>query len=232
MNDYILRSERLTKKFKNKTVLKSIDLQVPSGKIYGLLGVNGAGKSTLMKIIVGIIVNYQGDLYFKDHKWTRKDLKLIGSLIEYPAAYENLTAFQNMEIIGLEEKSDLSNINDTLIQVGLDDTKKTKIKDFSMGMKQRLGIAMAMLKDPELLILDEPFNGLDPYGIEELKEFLRNLSSNGKTIMISSHILPELQDLADEIGIINEGKLVYQFPILENQNISDIFFRETHRRRL
>ncbi|MCH9266825.1 ATP-binding cassette domain-containing protein [Pediococcus acidilactici] len=230
MTNYLVETQQLTKSFEGRTVLSKIDLAIPQGKIYGLLGINGAGKSTLMKIITGIIIKYQGKVFYHGHQWERNDLRSIGSLIEEPAAYQNLTAVQNMQIVALEEQLNFSTIERVLNQFGIANTGSRKVEDFSMGMKQRLGIAMAMLKDPELLILDEPFNGLDPYGIKELKNYLRKLARQGKTIMISSHILPELQDFAEYVGIIHDGKLVYQGQVSEEQDISQIFFAETNQK--
>ncbi|WP_224429272.1 ATP-binding cassette domain-containing protein [Pediococcus acidilactici] len=230
MTNYLVETQQLTKSFEGRTVLSKIDLAIPQGKIYGLLRINGAGKSTLMKIITGIIIKYQGKVFYHGHQWERNDLRSIGSLIEEPAAYQNLTAVQNMQIVALEEQLNFSTIERVLNQFGIANTGSRKVEDFSMGMKQRLGIAMAMLKDPELLILDEPFNGLDPYGIKELKNYLRKLARQGKTIMISSHILPELQDFAEYVGIIHDGKLVYQGQVSEEQDISQIFFAETNQK--
>ncbi|MGL5900599.1 MAG: ATP-binding cassette domain-containing protein [Lactobacillaceae bacterium] len=230
MSEYVLTTEKLTKKFKNSTVLNCIDLKIPKGKIYGLLGINGAGKSTTMKIIAGIITNYEGEIKFNGRQWQRSDLKKIGALIEYPGAYENLTAYDNMKIVALEEEIVPSEISKTLTKLNINNTGNKKVKNFSLGMKQRLGIAMAMLKNPDFLILDEPFNGLDPYGIKELKEYLKKLTEDGKTVMISSHILPELQDIAEYIGIINEGSLVYQQSVTGNEDLNDIFFTKTKER--
>lgn len=227
MAEYILTTEKLTKKFKKTTVLNQISLEIPKGQIYGLLGINGAGKSTIMKIITGIIPQYEGEIFFNGHPWSRKVLTKIGALIEYPGAYGNLSAYDNMKIVALEEELPLEKITERLNRLRIGDTGNKRFKDFSLGMKRRLGIAMAMLKNPDLLILDEPFNGLDPYGIKELKEYLKSLTQEGKTIMISSHILPELQDFAEYIGIINNGLLVYQKPVTGKENLNQIFFDKT-----
>lgn len=231
MDKYVLESKQLTKKFGKQTVLHNIGLKVPRGHIYGLLGVNGAGKSTLMKIVTGIITSYQGELFFDGKKWNRAVLSQIGSLIEYPGAYANLSAAENMKIIALEEGLPQAKIPDTLAQLKIGQTGKQKVGSFSLGMKQRLGIAMAMLKDPELLLLDEPFNGLDPYGIKELKDYLRQLTHEGKTVLVSSHILPEIQDISEDIGIISQGALVYQQPVTGNDDLEKIFFEQTKERR-
>ncbi|GEK28743.1 MULTISPECIES: ATP-binding cassette domain-containing protein [Lactobacillaceae] len=230
MTEYILKTKQLTKKFKNNIVLNHINLEIPKGKIYGLLGINGAGKSTTMKIITGIITSFEGEMKFNGQPWRRSSLNKIGALIEYPAAYENLTAYDNMKIVALEEDLPLDGIPITLNRLNINDTGNKKVKNFSLGMKQRLGIAMAMLKNPDFLILDEPFNGLDPYGIKELKEYLKELTENGKTVMISSHILPELQDIAEYIGIINNGSLVYQQAVTGKEDLNQIFFEKTQER--
>lgn len=227
MSEYILTTDQLTKKFKNNIVLDHLNLKIPKGKIYGLLGINGAGKSTTMKIITGIITKFDGEMQFNGQPWCRSILKKIGALIEYPAAYENLTAYENMEIVALEENVPLDKITTTLARLKINDTGSKKVKNFSLGMKQRLGIAMAMLKDPDFLILDEPFNGLDPYGIEELKEYLKELTKKGKTVMISSHILPELRDIVEYIGIIDNGSLVYQQAVTGKEDLNQLFFTKT-----
>lgn len=231
MDKYVLESKQLTKKFGQQTVLQDIDLKVSRGHIYGLLGVNGAGKSTLMKIVTGIITSYQGELFFDGKKWSRTMLSRIGSLIEYPGAYANLSAAENMKIIALEEGLPLTKIPDTLAQLKIGQTGKQKVGSFSLGMRQRLGIAMAMLKDPELLLLDEPFNGLDPYGIKELKDYLHQLTKRGKTVLVSSHILPEIQDISEYIGILSQGALVYQHSVTGNDDLEKIFFEQTKERR-
>ena len=226
-NSYILQSKNLTKKFRKQTALKNINLKIPSKEIYGLLGVNGAGKSTLMKIITGIVTSYSGKMFFNGKSWSRKNLKQIGALIEYPGAYSNLSAVDNMKIVALEEGFSNNRIKGTLKRLKIANTDKQKVGNFSLGMKQRLGIAMAMLKNPNFLILDEPFNGLDPYGIKELKAYLKNLTAQGKTILISSHILPEIKDIAQNIGILNQGSLVYQSKIKTGDDLEKIFFEKT-----
>ena len=224
---FLLQTQILTKKFKKQTALKNINLKIPNKEIYGLLGANGAGKSTLMKIITGIITNYTGKMFFKGKPWSREDLKQIGALIEYPGAYSNLSALDNMKIIALEEGLSKVQIKNTLKRLKIANTGKQKVGNFSLGMKQRLGIAIAMLKDPNFLILDEPFNGLDPYGIKDLKAYLKNLTQQGKAILISSHILPEIKDIAQNIGILNQGSLVYQSKIKTGDDLEKIFFEKT-----
>lgn len=219
--------KNLEKSYKGKKVLQNISLSIPTQTCYSLLGINGAGKSTLMKIMTGIVVRYQGEIYFKDQLITRSDLHHIGSLIEGPAFYGNLTAFENLKLVCLQEQLNQLLISPTLEQVGLSITNRDKVKNYSLGMKQRLGIAMALLKNPDLLVLDEPFNGLDPYGVEEIKRFLKELILNGKTVIISSHILAELENITDKVGIIHQGKIVYEETYSSAENLKDIFFKYT-----
>jgi len=154
----------------------------------------------------------------------RNDLSNIGSLIESPPTYNHLNAYDNLKIVALNENIPFDNIPQVLKKVKLKVDKQKKVKDFSLGMKQRLGIAMALIKKPKLLILDEPSNGLDPYGIQDLRTLLKDLTQQGTSIIVSSHILSEIQILADHIGIIHNGKLKYQKENNTNENLEKIFF--------
>lgn len=227
MTRYILTTKHLEKKFKNEKVLSDINLHVRDGEIYGLLGLNGAGKSTLMKIICGIFNKTNGEVLFEDGKWKREDLKKIGSLIEGPAIYGNLNSYDNLKIFCLQEGIPLEEINKVLKKVNLSNTGKKKTKEFSLGMKQRLGIALALIKKPTFLVLDEPANGLDPAGIRELRSLLNDLKKDGVTTMISSHILNEIQILSDTIGIIHNGRLEYENKINDQDSLEDLFFEIT-----
>ncbi|MBM7645205.1 ABC-2 type transport system ATP-binding protein [Scopulibacillus daqui] len=227
MTNYILTTTHLGKKFKNETVLSDINLHVEYGEIYGLLGLNGAGKSTLMKIICGILQKTTGEIMFEGDYWKRSDLKKIGSLIEGPAIYGNLSAYDNLKLFCLQENIPFEEINQVLSKVNLTNTGKKKTKAFSLGMKQRLGIAMALIKRPKFLVLDEPANGLDPAGIRELRSLLNDLKREGITTMISSHALNEIQILSDTIGIIHNGKLEYENKIDHKENLEDLFFKIT-----
>ncbi|MBO8441883.1 MAG: ATP-binding cassette domain-containing protein [Firmicutes bacterium] len=223
----VIETENLTKTYRNKLVLKNINLKVPEQSVYGLLGINGAGKSTLMKVLTGIITHYQGKLFFKGNEWDRNDLKRIGSLIEYPSLYDNLSIKDNFLIDCYEDRISSNRIEEVSNLLKIDYLNK-KFKDCSLGMKQRAGIARALLKNPEFLVLDEPFNGLDPYGVNELKSILLKVKENGTSILISDHVLSDLEDISDFIGIINNAELVYQ-----DKNVSDlekIFFKYTQRR--
>lgn len=227
MSHYKIETEKLNKQFKKETILKDINLKVYPNEVYGLLGVNGAGKSTLMKIICGILPQTSGNIYLDGSPLTRKELVNIGSLIESPPTYNHLSAQDNLKVVALNENIDFNEIPKILELVNLDVPSKKKVKNFSLGMKQRLGIAMALLKKPKLLVLDEPSNGLDPYGIQELRELLKNLTKENTSVIISSHILSEIQQLADHIGIIHNGKLEYQEKNKTDENLEQVFFNIT-----
>src|SRR3712207_4772671 len=207
MNEIILQTKRLCKTFKKQEAIKDVSISVQRNSIYGLLGPNGAGKSTLLKMIIGMLRPTSGEVLFDGHKWSRKDLGSIGSLIESAPLYENLTARENLNVrttvLGLPD----SRIDEVLSIVELEDTGKKRAGQFSMGMKQRLGIAIALLNNPKLLILDEPTNGLDPFGIQELRELICSFPRKGITVILSSHILSEVEQIADHIGIISGGVL-------------------------
>ena len=191
--------------------------------MYGLLGPNGAGKSTTLKMITGIIRPTAGSIEFEGHSWSRNDLNDIGALIEMPPLYQNLTAYENLKVrttlLGISE----NRIPEILNIVGLTNTGKKRAGQFSLGMKERLGIAIALLNNPKLLILDEPTNGLDPIGIEELRELIRSFPKKGITVILSSHILTEVQNVADYIGIIANGTLEYEEKLHEDEDLEKMF---------
>lgn len=220
---YIVQTKNLNKRYKKQEVNKDISLLVPKDSIYGLLGPNGAGKSTLLKMLTGMINPTSGEIIYKEKLWSRNDLLEIGALIEQPPIYENLTAKENLKVRTLLYNLPESRINEVLDIVKLTNTGKKKAGKFSMGMKQRLGIAIALLNNPKLLILDEPTNGLDPIGIGELRELIKTLPSKGITVILSSHILSEVKQIADHIGIIANGQLCYQEKIQENVDLEGIF---------
>lgn len=217
------KQTNLCKSFSRQTVVNNISLNIEKNSVYGLLGPNGAGKSTTLKMITGILKPTSGSIEFDGHAWRRKDLNDIGTLIETPPLYENLTAFENLkvrtELLGLPDKR----CHEALDIVGLTNTGKKRAGQFSLGMKQRLGIAIAILNNPRLLILDEPTNGLDPVGIEELRELIRSFPSKGITVILSSHILTEVQQIADHIGIISEGVLGYEGVLHAEENLEKLF---------
>ncbi|MGE7835235.1 ABC transporter ATP-binding protein [Viridibacillus arvi] len=210
---YILKTNQLTKVFEGKEVVSGVNMHVKQGEIYGFLGPNGAGKTTIMKMITNLIKPTSGDIEIFGQKLTNTSyevLKRMGTIIEYPIFYEKLTARENLylhcEYMGYYDKK---SIDDALDLVKLNNVDDKKVKDFSLGMKQRLGIARAITTKPELLILDEPINGLDPIGIKELRELFKMLCKEyGITLLVSSHILAEMEQMADTIGVIQNGKLI------------------------
>ncbi len=213
MVDYVIETNNLSKIYYKNKVVNSVDMHVEKGKIYGLLGKNGAGKTTTMCMLLNLTYPSEGDilLFGKNvNNHSNEIYSNIGSIIETPGFYENLTAFENLKIIS-KIRGDFNphNINSVLQMVNLDNDKSKKFKDFSLGMKQRLGIAAAIMHSPELLILDEPINGLDPFGIKEIRTLLKRLSHEfGITILISSHILSEIENIADVIGFMDNGILI------------------------
>lgn len=225
--DYVLETRGLEKKIKNENIIKGISLKVPKGETYGLLGPNGAGKSTTMKLLCGLLKPSEGEVIFKGKPWSRDTLNKIGVLIESPAIYGNLTAKENMLIhacmLGVSENE----ITRVLKLLKIDKTGKKKVSNFSLGMKQRLGIAIALLGNPDLIILDEPTNGLDPIGIQELRDLIKRLNENQITVLVSSHNLAEIQHIASYIGIIINGKLKYEGEINDTDDLETIFMNVT-----
>ena len=221
--DMILKTIGLCKSFSGQMAVNNISLNIEKNSVYGLLGPNGAGKSTTLKMITGILKPTSGSIEFDGHLWKRNDLEHIGALIEMPPLYENLTAYENLKVrttlLGLDD----ARINEVLQIVQLTNTGKKRVGQFSLGMKQRLGIAIALLNHPKLLILDEPTNGLDPVGIEELRELIRSFPTKGITVILSSHILSEVQQTADHIGIIAGGILGYEGKLNANENLEQLF---------
>lgn len=220
--DNVLRTYDLSKDFKKFSAVKNLNMNIKQGDIYGFLGENGAGKTTTIRMIVGLMKSTHGEIELFSEKFTSKNRKLlqrIGSMIEYPGFYPNLTAGENLEIhrrmIGVHDKG---SIMDALKITGLYDVKNKKVKEFSLGMKQRLGISRAILHHPEFLILDEPTNGLDPAGIKEIRKLILELNkTQGITFLISTHILSEIQQMATKIGIINKGILLEEISYKELQ---------------
>ncbi len=215
MPEFVIETSNLTKNYDDFCAVNGIDLNIEKGKIYGLLGRNGAGKTTTMCMLLGLTKPSDGEikLFGKDVKKHRKLVyKKIGSLIETPGFYPEKNAEENLKIFcKIRGSYNQQRIDEILKLVNLFDQKDKKFKNYSLGMKQRLGLALALVHEPELLILDEPINGLDPVGIKEIRDLLVNISSEREiTILISSHILSEIESIADEIIVINEGRLVSQ----------------------
>jgi ABC-type multidrug transport system ATPase subunit len=224
MNNHIIETQRLDFLFRSgQPILQQLSLQVPAGSIYGFLGPNGAGKTTTLRLVLGLLKKQQGSitLFGKELANNRIDvLSRLGSLIEQPSLYMHLTGRQNLEVFRLTYQCAKKRIDEVLDLVKLKDAANKKAKAYSLGMKQRLSIAIALLHDPELLILDEPTNGLDPSGIIETRELIKSLNrEHGKTILVSSHMLAEVEKMATHVGIINKGKLLFQGSLQELQQL-------------
>ena len=215
MSEYIIETKDLSKKHGAQFRVKNLCLQIPEGCVYGFLGPNGAGKSTTIKLLLGLLKPTNGEIYFFGQKMNEKNrLSLLhhtGSLIESPSFYGHLTGLENLQIVAKLKKVPASEITKVLHTVRLYEQRDKKVKHYSLGMKQRLGIAMALLGNPRVLILDEPTNGLDPAGIQEIRELIKNLPvTHQMTVIVSSHLLSEVEQMADMVGIINHGELVFQ----------------------
>lgn len=220
----ILKIENLNTSYGKNLVLKDINLEIKEGSIFGLIGPNGAGKSTLMKSILGLVKKDSGKitLYGKEinEKNQKETNKNLGSLIEAPSFYDHLTAYDNLDLICDMKNINKDKIDKTLRDVGLIKSKDKKVREFSLGMKQRMGIAIALIGNPKFLILDEPINGLDPYGIEEMRDLFKRIVKNSNTsILISSHILDEIEKISTHIGILKNGSLTYSGSLEEYREL-------------
>lgn len=236
MSKHVLEIKNINKKYKNTLALDNVSISIKKGDIYGFIGENGAGKTTLIRMITGLGFPNKGQINLfgeSDLTEVNNQRKRIGCIIESPALYQNITAKQNLEIIRTQRGVPESNCIDEVLKiVNLEDSGKKKVKNFSLGMKQRLALAIALLGDPEFLILDEPVNGLDPSGIVEFRNLLKKLNKErGITILISSHLLNELNQLATCYGFIHKGKIVEQITAKElderctkhiNINVDDV----------
>ncbi|WP_195988281.1 ATP-binding cassette domain-containing protein [Clostridium sp. D53t1_180928_C8] len=220
MKEVILKTYNITKKYGSQVAVNNVNMTIKKGDIYGFIGQNGAGKTTLIRLITGLIHKSGGEIELlgaSGEAELNKVRTMVGSLIETPSFYTNMTARENLEVSRLVRNIPGKKcIDDVLELVGLKDVEKKKVKNFSLGMKQRLGIANALMGNPKLLILDEPINGLDPMGIVEIRELLKKINKEkDMTILISSHILSELSELATTYGIISEGKLIEEITAKE-----------------
>ncbi len=219
MNEVALATRGLRKSYGSRLALDGLDLTVPTGVVYGFLGPNGAGKTTTMRVLTGLIHPDGGTVEMLGSPFTRRDRRRlfdVGALVESPAFYPYLSGRDNLRMLAAAGAPEgTGRIDGILETVGLKERGGDKVSRYSLGMKQRLGIAGALLNDPKLLLLDEPANGLDPAGIVAMRDTLRHLASLGKTVFVSSHLLPEVQQMADIVGIIAAGKLVREGPIGE-----------------
>lgn len=235
MVPFCLETKNLTHRFsKQEIILDSVNLKIGESSIYGFLGPNGAGKTTTLRLVLGLLKKQQGDIYFFGIPFIQNRLsilKRVGSLIESPSLYAHLTAQENLLLLQKIYKCPRQRIREVLNQVGLAHTGNKKISQFSLGMKQRLSIAIALLHSPSLLILDEPTNGLDPNGIIEIRELLTTLNhQQGITIIISSHLLSEIEKLVTHVGIINKGRMMFQGTLQElkdKQQQASVWMLET-----
>lgn len=214
--EQMLTAKNIIKKYGRKTVLDNVSMNIQKGDIYGFIGKNGAGKTTFMRVILSLTYAQSGEVkLFGDKSIKEVGLK-VGSLIENPGFYKNLTARENLKRFSLLYGADESKVDEILKWVGLANTGNKKAKDFSLGMRQRLGIAIALLGDPELLLLDEPINGLDPKGIKEIRDLILKLNKERNiTILISSHLLDELAKVVTRYGIINNGQMIEEISAKE-----------------
>lgn len=220
MSELAIATHALSKSYSGTRVVDGIELRVPKGAVYGFLGPNGAGKSTTMKMILGLVRPSSGEVDVLGERMGRANrlevLAHVGSLIENPSCYRHLTARENLDIIRRLKGLPVSSIDEALETVGLADTGKKLAGQFSLGMKQRLGLAAALLGNPKLVLLDEPTNGLDPEGIHEMRTLVRRLpQTHGTTVLVSSHLLSEIEQMADQVGIISRGHMVWQGSLKE-----------------
>lgn len=213
MSDMIVTNQ-LTKTYSDRTVVDHVDLRVPQGCVYGFLGPNGAGKSTTMKMLLSLIRPTHGEVEVMGRPMNRDTrrglLGSIGSLIESPPGYAHLTGAENLNLVRRQLKLTKGQVDRAVQIVRMQDQLGKKVGNYSLGMKQRLGIAMALAREPRLLVLDEPTNGLDPAGIEEMRDLLRRLADGGVTVMVSSHLLDEIDRMASVMGVLKEGRLIFQ----------------------
>ena len=230
----VIEISNVTKKYSEATVVHSVSFSVKKGEIYGLLGRNGAGKTTIMKMLLGLVKPTEGHAHILGNDTNTGEgkavLRKVGCIIENPGFYANLTGTENLHIFARLKALDDEAVQKALALVNLPYNDKKLFSKYSLGMKQRLAIANAVMHDPEVLILDEPINGLDPIGIAEVRKLLIDLKQSGVSILISSHILSEIESLADRIGIINDGKLIDEIHIAEWQNKTEgikIFVQDT-----
>lgn len=228
----IVATDNLSKEYDGVYRVQELDIRIKEGDIYGFLGPNGAGKSTTMKMLLGLVKPTSGTIEIMGKPFNEKNrrdiLSSVGSLIESPSYYGHLTGRENMEIIRRLLDLPKKNIEEAVHIVRMENQMEKKVKNYSLGMKQRLGIAMALARFPKLLILDEPTNGLDPAGIEEMRELIKMLPKQyGMTVMISSHILSEIDQMATVVGIINQGCLIFQdrMSVLDMQREPQIILR-------
>lgn len=214
----MIRTHALTKRFGSVTAVDSVDLDVREGDVYGFLGANGSGKTTTVRMVLGLVLATSGEIEVFGQRMprsTRTVLPSVGALVEGPAAYPHLSGRANLTVLdaagsGTSRRGRRGRVGEALEQVGLDPADRRAVRAYSLGMRQRLGLANALLRRPRLLVLDEPTNGLDPQGIHEIRELLLTLSSGGTTVLLSSHLLAEVEQMCSRVGVLDRGRLVVQ----------------------
>ena len=212
MNKTVLKVEGLSKSFKKRRIVDNVSFEAKAGEILGFLGANGAGKTTTIRMITGLISADSGTVIIDGHNIKsnfEKAMDNVGAIVEIPFLYEYMTGMENIKLFAKLYKASEEGVNEAIKVSGLKDRLNDKVKEYSLGMKQRIGLAVALMKQPKLLILDEPTNGLDPMGIKDLREFLKKLAHNKNiSVVVSSHILMEMEQLCDRVVIISEGKVI------------------------
>jgi ABC-2 type transport system ATP-binding protein len=227
----ILKISNLTKKYELLTAVSDLSFDIEKGSIYGILGPNGSGKSTTLGIVLNVVNKTAGDFsWFGGSLTTHQALKKVGAIIERPNFYPYMTAYQNLKLVCKIKGVSYDSIEKTLKIVGLDDRKHSKFSTFSLGMKQRLAIASALLNDPEILILDEPTNGLDPQGIHQIREIIKTISQQGTTILLASHLLDEVEKVCTHVVVLRKGKNLYSGRVDELISSHGFFELKTHQR--
>ena len=227
----ILETKNLTKSFGLRKAVDGLNLEIPDGSVYGFLGPNGSGKSTTIRMMTALISPDEGEVFIQGksvQKLENKALSSVGALIERADFHKHLSGETNLEMLARMDGTDMSRVQTVLDRTGLGNRGKDKVKTYSQGMKQRLGIAQALLSNPRLLILDEPTNGLDPQGMKEVRDLVRELSSEGITLFISSHLLDEVQKICSHVAMISQGKLKTAGPIEDLLKDSDLLMTEIH----
>ena len=227
----ILKISNLTKKYELLTAVSDLSFDIEKGSIYGILGPNGSGKSTTLGIVLNVVNKTAGDFsWFGGTLTTHQALKKVGAIIERPNFYPYMTAYQNLKLVCKIKGVPYGSIEKTLEIVGLDDRKHSKFSTFSLGMKQRLAIASALLNDPEILILDEPTNGLDPQGIHQIREIIKTISQRGTTILLASHLLDEVEKVCTHVVVLRKGKNLYSGRVDELISSHGFFELKTHQK--
>ncbi|MCY3693993.1 MAG: ABC transporter ATP-binding protein [Chloroflexi bacterium] len=212
MNDFVIRTDGLTKRYGEILAVDGLSMEVPRGRIFGLLGPNGSGKTTTMGMLLGLVKPTAGSFtLFGSNSPHVESLRRLGAIVETPAFYPYLSGRDNLAYFqGIGCRSDATELDDLLEKVGLSDRADSRYRTYSLGMKQRLGLAYALLGDPELLFLDEPTNGMDPAGMAEVRDLIRSLGTGGRTVLLSSHLLHEVEQVCDSVAILSKGRLIAQ----------------------